>query len=392
MNLRRILPALTVALLLSSSVFAGEQQEIVKLVKQGQYPQALERADKFLASNPRDAQVRFQKGLILVELGRTTDAIRVFTQLSEDYPELPEPYNNLAVLYASQNQLDKSRQALEMAIQTHPSYAVAHENLGDIYAKMASQAYDKALQLDKNNAGAQTKLSLIRELFTRTGVSNPKPTAPATAAPAPVAVAAAPKPAAPVTPAPIPLAPPLKQSSVSTPLPAPIAAAPAVKPPAPAKPVVVAEVKPEPKPEPKPEVKPEPKPAKAAEAPKAVEAPKAADNAESDDVLRAVNGWAKAWAGQKVPVYLGYYGKAFQPPKGESRSSWEASRKDRISRPKSIDVDVDSPKIKFNDDGRAVVTFTQHYRSDSLKTSTGKTLVLAKNNGKWLIVEERVGR
>ncbi len=118
----------------------------------------------------------------------------------------------------------------------------------------------------------------------------------------------------------------------------------------------------------------------------------AAGAEDSDEVLSSVNGWAKAWAGQKVPAYLGYYAKSFQPPKGESRSSWEASRKDRISRPKSIDVSVDAPKIKFNDDGRAVVSFTQHYRSDSLKTSTGKTLVLAKNNGKWLIVEERVGR
>lgn len=367
MNLRRILPALTVALLLSSSVFAGEQQEIVKLVKQGQYPQALERADKFLASNPRDAQVRFQKGLILVELGRTSDAIRVFTQLSEDYPELPEPYNNLAVLYASQNQLDKSRQALEMAIQTHPSYAVAHENLGDIYAKMASQAYDKALQLDRNNAAAKTKLSLIRELFTQTGVTTPKSSAPASAAPA-AAIAVAPK-----APAPIPLAPPVKPAAV-------VAAAPAAsagKALPQAKPATVAETRPETKAEPKPEVK-----AKAADEP----------DAENDEVLRAVNGWAQAWSDQKVPAYLGYYGKAFQPPKGESRSGWESARKDRISRPKQIDVDVDSPRIKFNEDGRAVVTFTQHYRSDSLKSSTGKTLVLAKNNGKWLIVEERVGR
>lgn len=377
MNLRRILPALTVALLFSTGVFAGEQQEIVKLVKQNQYTQALERADKFLATNPKDAQVRFQKGLILAELGRTSDAIRVFTQLSEDYPELPEPYNNLAVLYASQNQLDKSRQALEMAIQTHPSYAVAHENLGDIYAKMASQAYDKALQLDKNNAVAQTKLSLIRELFTKTGVSAPKPAA---AAPAPVAVA--PKV---VAPAPIPLAPPIKPAvapaPVPTPSPAPVAAV------VPAKPAVVAAapVKVTP-PETKPEPKSEPKISKEAES------AKVADKEESDDVMRTVNGWAKAWSGQKVPAYLGYYGKAFQPPKGESRSSWEAARKDRISRPKSIDVDVDSPKIKFNDEGRAVVSFTQHYRSDSLKTSTGKTLVLSKNNGKWLIVEERVGR
>ena len=69
------------------------------------------------------------------------------------------------MLYASQGQYDKARAALEMAIRTHPSYATAHENLGDIYAKMASQAYDKALQLDKSNTTAQTKLNLIKDLF-----------------------------------------------------------------------------------------------------------------------------------------------------------------------------------------------------------------------------------
>ena len=379
MNLRRFLPVLTLGMLLASGVFAAEPQEIVKLVKQGQYSQALERADKFLATNPKDAQVRFQKGLILAELGRSSDAIRVFTQLSEDYPELPEPYNNLAVLYASQNQLDKARQALEMAIQTHPSYAVAHENLGDIYAKMASQAYDKALQLDKNNAGALTKLSLIRELFSKVPATPKAPAAPAAAVPAAVAA----------TPAPV--AKPLAVAAPAKPIVAPVPVA-AVKPAlTPIKPIAVAEA---PKPVEKPVEKIEKPLEKAKEAPAKTPEPArpAAGAEDSDEVLSSVNGWAKAWAGQKVPAYLGYYAKSFQPPKGESRSSWETSRKDRISRPKSIDVSVDAPKIKFNDDGRAVVSFTQHYRSDSLKTSTGKTLVLAKNNGKWLIVEERVGR
>jgi tetratricopeptide (TPR) repeat protein len=89
----------------------------------------------------------------------------VFSKLTEDYPELPEPYNNLAVIYAQQKQYDKAKQALEMAIRTHPSYATAHENLGDIYARLASQAYDKALQIDSSNSSAQNKLALIRDLM-----------------------------------------------------------------------------------------------------------------------------------------------------------------------------------------------------------------------------------
>src|SRR6185503_16666189 len=143
-----------------------ELQEANQAFKQGQLDRALERVDAYLKTRPKDARGRFLKGIILAEQSKSADAVKVFTELTQDYPELPEPYNNLAVLYASQGQYDKARSALEMAIRTHPSYATAHENLGDIYAKMASQAYDKALQLDKSNTAAQTKLGLIKELFT----------------------------------------------------------------------------------------------------------------------------------------------------------------------------------------------------------------------------------
>lgn len=154
---------------------ADELQDIGKLYKQGQNDKALERLESYLASRPKDAQGRFLKGLLLAEQGKNAEAIQIFTWLIEEYPELPEPYNNLAVLYASQGQLDKARQALEMAISTHPGYATAHENLGDIYARMASQAYDKALQLDKGNVTAQTKLTLLKELFSATGGVNRAP-------------------------------------------------------------------------------------------------------------------------------------------------------------------------------------------------------------------------
>ncbi len=172
-----------------------EYQEISNLFKQGQYDNALTRVNAYLVKNPQDAQARFLKGIILTEQNKSADAIKVFTGLTEDFPELPEPYNNLAVLYASQGQYDKAKNALEMAIRTHPSYATAHENLGDIYAKMASQAYDKALQLDSRNATAQTKLALIKDLFgSRKGsimvASTTKPATPATSATKPTAPAA----------------------------------------------------------------------------------------------------------------------------------------------------------------------------------------------------------
>ena len=151
--------------LAASPVLADEIQEINQQYRSGNLSGALTRANAYLAKNPKDAQTRFIKGLILADQGKTNEAIAVFTGLTEDYPELPEPYNNLAVLYASQNKYAAAKNALEMAIRTHPSYATAHENLGDIYAKMASLAYDKALALDSKNAAAQTKLALIQDLI-----------------------------------------------------------------------------------------------------------------------------------------------------------------------------------------------------------------------------------
>src|SRR3954452_4024491 len=146
---------------------ANSYEDASKLFQQGNYPAALEKIEAVITANPRDARARFLKGLIVTEQNKPAEAIKVFTSLTEDYPELPEPYNNLAVLYASQGQYDKARKSLEMAIRTHPSYAIAHENLGDVYAKMASEAYDKALQLDRGNQAAASKLALIKDLFSQ---------------------------------------------------------------------------------------------------------------------------------------------------------------------------------------------------------------------------------
>lgn len=195
---------------------ADEYADVNRLVRSGQLNEALAKADQYLTTKPRDPQMRFLKGVIQTEGGKPTEAIATFSKLTEDFPELPEPYNNLAVLYAGQSQFDKARAALEMAIRTNPSYATAHENLGDVYAKLASQAYSKALQLDAGNTAVAPKLSLIRNLFAADpkGVRPPPPvTVAAAPAPAPV-VAPTAKPAP--TPAPAPAASGGVESDVET--------------------------------------------------------------------------------------------------------------------------------------------------------------------------------
>ncbi len=157
--------ALAAALWIPQAVLADDYADVTQLMRSGQLAQALVRADQYIAAKPRDPQMRFLKGVVQTEAGRTVDAIATFTQLIEEYPELPEPYNNLAVLYAGQSQFDKARTALESAIRTNPSYSIAHENLGDVYAKLASQAYSRAQQFDARNTTAAPKLALIRQLF-----------------------------------------------------------------------------------------------------------------------------------------------------------------------------------------------------------------------------------
>jgi len=177
---------------------ADDLQDAQQLFKSGHAQQALERVNRALAANPGEPQARFLKGLIFTEQGKQQEALDIFAKLTQDYPNLPEPYNNLAVIYAGQGQYDKARAALEQSIRTHPSYATAYENLGDVYAKLASQAYGKALQLDSSNAGAQNKLSLVRELVRE---PTPKPVATAPVAKEPPAQVATVAPRAPEKPA-----------------------------------------------------------------------------------------------------------------------------------------------------------------------------------------------
>ncbi|WP_293373365.1 tetratricopeptide repeat protein [Nevskia sp.] len=165
-------------------------EEAQTLITQGDLDGALKRIDRFLSSSPQDAEGRFTRALILVKQNKNADAIKAFTDLTRDYPQLPEPYNNLAVLYAQTGDYEKARDALEAALATNPSYATAHENLGDIYAALAGAAYNRALALDAGNTTTRYKLALLGDLTA--GPSARPGTTTAAAATPPPAVATAP--------------------------------------------------------------------------------------------------------------------------------------------------------------------------------------------------------
>lgn len=151
--------------LATAGAIADEYSDVDRLIRTGQLAPALARADQHLAAHPRDPQMRFLKGVILAESGQAQEAQALYIGLTQDYPELPEPHNNLATLYAAQGELGKARESLEMAVRLNPDYATAQENLGDVYLRMAAQAYDKARRLDRSNDTAAPKLKLIRPLL-----------------------------------------------------------------------------------------------------------------------------------------------------------------------------------------------------------------------------------
>ena len=149
----------------ASAALADRVDDAGALLRKGQASQALSVVDAHLKEHPKDARGLFLRGVILAEQHKPDEAIAAFRALNDERPELPEPYNNLAVLYAAQGRYDEARRVLETAILADPSYAIAHENLGDLYARMAAQSYARAVKLDPKAAGAQTKLKLIDQLL-----------------------------------------------------------------------------------------------------------------------------------------------------------------------------------------------------------------------------------
>lgn len=305
---------------------AAAVEEAQTLVNQGQLDAALKRLDSQLKTAPQDAEARFMRGLVLTRLNRTEEAIKAFADITRDYPQLPEPYNNLAVLYAQQGDYEKARDALEAALATHPSYSTAHENLGDIYAALAGAAYNRALMLDQGNSAVRNKLSFVNKLSDTANT--------------PRAVAAAPTGSAPATAA-------------------PAAAAPSAEP-APAAAVAVA-------------------PAAEVEV---------VDAETTEAVRAALADWSKAWSGKDVDGYLATYAASFRPEGGISRATWEAQRRDRISRPTRIRVGVINPKVAALGDGRVRVTFRQEYESDSFSDTVVKIVEMQSEGGVWKISRE----
>ena len=304
--------------------------EVQEMHKAGRSADAMRTLDGLIAQRPADPQLRFQKGVMLADQKRTAEAINVFQRLGQDFPALPEPFNNLAVLYVEQGQLDKARTALEAAIRSRPNYGTAFQNLGDVYTRMASRAYAKALQIEDPESAP--KLALLRELYE-----------------APV------------------LTPTVATAAVSAPASRPAAVAVAAA----STPAVVSV------------------PAASAAAASSVTAsePRSADDTRA--INAAVRDWASAWSRKDLNAYFAAYATDFKGSDA-SAAAWQSNRRDRILGKRQISVEVSGLNVSVAK-GVAKVTFRQSYAADLLRVSSQKVLELEQHNGKWLIRKESTG-
>ena len=159
--LRALLPAV---MLCAATARAGDDvSEVARLQRAGQTTLALQRAEQFLAAQPGDAAMRFLKGTLLADAGRGTEAMAQWRALTEDHPDLAEPYNNIAALHAARGDYGEALAALQTALRNRPDYATALENLGQVHLMLARQAYASALRAVPDNEALGRKLAYLRD-------------------------------------------------------------------------------------------------------------------------------------------------------------------------------------------------------------------------------------
>ncbi len=185
MSIRSVCAALVlpIACLAPMHVQADEATDIEALYRAGKAEQALQQADAVIASQPRAARVRFLKGVMLSETGHSAEAIEVYRALTQDFPELADPYNNLAVLYAAAGQLPQALAALQSALRNDPQHLRARENLGDVYLALALQAWSTAADQGKGeDAVLERKIRQARQITLASASASPPAASPATLA------------------------------------------------------------------------------------------------------------------------------------------------------------------------------------------------------------------
>ena len=105
------------------------------------------------------AELACQRGNVLLLLGKTGEAIEIYSQAIELNPHHAFAYNNRGIAYDRNHEVNKALEDYGKAIQLKNDYVEAYYNRGTVYGEngkidLAIKDYDKAIKLDPRLARA----------------------------------------------------------------------------------------------------------------------------------------------------------------------------------------------------------------------------------------------
>ncbi len=317
-----------------------------------------------------DPDEMLDRALLLWQEGDPARAAAGLKALAAEFPADPRPLNNLAVIAAGNGNYDQARKLLERALATNIDYATVYNNLGAVYTEMARDSYGKALQLDRKQTPLRLSAMSSRGVTDMPGADDGIVTADAGP------VAAPPEEEEPVA------VEPTEDTVDGT---AVVGAGESGEIRSDADAVEVAAAVPAPETVPAPEMT-----AAAAPAPEVGATEDSRVEVASGETPEAfIERWARAWSEQDVEAYLTFYAETFIPPAGRSREDWEQLRRERISRPRSINLGLSEITSSATDDNSVRLNVVQAYQSDVYSDRTRKVFDLRRQDNNWKIVRER---
>lgn len=351
----------------SPSATDPELMRIETMSREKNHRAAMSAINSFLATHPNSLEGKLTKSLVLNNMGQFKEAEALLKNTIARYPSSPELYNNLAVLYSGQGDYGKAIETLLQAFSTHPTYAQVHQNLRELYATVASQAYNRALDLNETNTAPQ--LVMLR----RTSNNNaPELNYQPSAILASNTITSTKK--APVSQPTVALVQPTPKKPIVT---KPAISKPVIKIPKQPKPVIA-----------KVAVKPTKK-LVVVEASTPAKTKPINTNQLAKEAASHVTNWATAWSEQNVSGYLNAYTTGYRPLNGLTNKSWKSQRNQRLTKPTFIKVKLGNIRTSIINASTAKVTFKQSYQSNTFKDSSTKQVMLTRVNNAWKIKEER---